>query len=273
MLYLEKNSQVRIPKLYAAYTKPNPHSKSFGVNYLIMEYIEGEMMTEERFKTFDDEVQELFVSKLAEQFRLLRSIPSEGYYGRVYKQPFHARLPIFRTNHLDPSGPYNSFDEVFQAMYTSVQMRCAEQPRDELHPIEISYIERFYEMVPRAKGTEPVLTLMDCSFDNLIAKPIEDNAGKIVDWKMTFIDIDMFGWLPAFLQVYCAKLFYLYDDETGKTFNRRLAAGISEEDYSTEVDFLLRWTVIATVVSELCRLAYFRANADCCCRSTYVLSC
>jgi hypothetical protein len=241
MLYLEKNTQVRTPKLYAAYKRilgTEDNGEIVSVNCLIMEDAEGRDMSLKRYEALDNEAQELFVSRLAEQYRFLRSVPSEGYYGRVYKQPFDGTNALFRTNYIDSAGPYSSFEEVFQAMYTSVQIHCAAQPQDEFQPTQITFLERFNEIIRHTKGTKPVLTLIDCQFQNIIAKEIKDSAGKIVDWKITMIDVDMLGWLPAFVQFYCAKYLLTGDHETGKTFNRRLIADIAEEDYLAEVDFL-----------------------------------
>jgi hypothetical protein len=87
LLFLEKHSRVRTPKLYAAFSQPR---KPFDVHYLVTEFIEGEIFDEAKWLALDDDARETICLKLSEQFQRLRDVPAEGYYGRVYHQSLGA---------------------------------------------------------------------------------------------------------------------------------------------------------------------------------------
>ncbi|KAF2871936.1 hypothetical protein BDV95DRAFT_476700, partial [Massariosphaeria phaeospora] len=115
MLYLEQHSQVRTAKVYAVYAQPrgtyqHPDGNDHDMYYLITEYIEGETLTESRWDSMGKEMQGIICDKLAEQMKLLRSVPAEGHYGRVHRQPWIA--DIYHTPYPEVfGGPFNTWDE------------------------------------------------------------------------------------------------------------------------------------------------------------------
>ncbi|KAF1840885.1 uncharacterized protein K460DRAFT_436368 [Cucurbitaria berberidis CBS 394.84] len=95
LLFLQANSQVRTPTVYAVFareTKPSP------AYYMVTEFIEGEMLTSKKWLSLSDKARTKICSKLCEQLRLLRSIPSEGYYGRVHNQGWNPNSLPLRSN-------------------------------------------------------------------------------------------------------------------------------------------------------------------------------
>ncbi|KAF2874742.1 hypothetical protein BDV95DRAFT_452887, partial [Massariosphaeria phaeospora] len=108
LLYIEKHTQVRAPKLYHAYIEDytTPDGKTYAVKYLAMEYMEGLNLNAFEFKDMDEKDQLQIAASIGQQLQLLRSIPSEGYYGRVHHQGFQPRTTFLRTRCRDMLGPY-----------------------------------------------------------------------------------------------------------------------------------------------------------------------
>ncbi|KAF2124739.1 hypothetical protein P153DRAFT_252835, partial [Dothidotthia symphoricarpi CBS 119687] len=107
LLYLQEHSQVRTPKLYAAFLHHLPDDP-VPIYYIITEYLEGATLTHKLYSSLGDEEQEALCARISEQFMLLRSVPSEGYYGRVYYQGVDPMTSIFRLAGKGMNGPYNT---------------------------------------------------------------------------------------------------------------------------------------------------------------------
>jgi hypothetical protein len=80
---------------------------------MIMEFIEGIELKYEDWIQFNDEERTTLYTRLNEQYRLLRSIPSEGYYGRIHRQAFDRNMGMFRTNCKQSLGLYETYRELF----------------------------------------------------------------------------------------------------------------------------------------------------------------
>ncbi|KAH7371740.1 hypothetical protein BKA66DRAFT_381719, partial [Pyrenochaeta sp. MPI-SDFR-AT-0127] len=109
MLFLEQNSQVQTAKVYAVFRHPDTNTGKIE-NYLVSEYIHGETMTEELFKSLSVTDRSIFCSRLGEQLKLLRSVPppQPEYYGRIYRQGFHYHLNLLDLRNQSMWGPYNT---------------------------------------------------------------------------------------------------------------------------------------------------------------------
>jgi hypothetical protein len=260
-LYLEKFPQINSPKLYAAYfvdpTYFRPEGGFDECIYLVMEYIEGEAFEWRQYEELSESEQDLYTTRLGEQLKALRSIPSEGYYGRIYNQPFDPAVGLFRIRLKEFLGPFESSDMVLDAMYRTAELRLAEECHTqtmfhgqvEWARSDVYTLGHFKQILGRSTGIKPVLTLLDAKLRNFIAQPKRNDAGEIVDWEVTLIDLDLFGWHPAFLQIYCLKHHNAKNNETGRKFVKNLAKYVCEDDYTEVMDFLdkdpsLRWYIL-----------------------------
>ncbi|EAT80119.1 hypothetical protein SNOG_12306 [Parastagonospora nodorum SN15] len=105
LLFLQANSQVRAPKVYAAFTR---QLFEWTKHFIIMDYIEGETLSGEKWLSLSDTSRSIILSRLCEQFQILRSIPSEGYYGHVHRQGWPPWLSFLRKMQPGASGPFDT---------------------------------------------------------------------------------------------------------------------------------------------------------------------
>lgn len=248
LLFLQKYSQVRTPKLYAAFIHESPLKplntesplNTRQCYYLITEFIEGDTLTEELWLGLGDEAQKTICSRLSEQFQLLRLIPSEGYYGRVYHQGWNPWLNLARIRGKEMCGPYYTYEDLISAMYDTAELRMADTNHaPEYHRIHLELLSVFKSTFVKTEGHRPVLTHLDPKWENIIVRPIKEDGdgGEIKDWDVVLIDWDTLIWLPAFMQVAALDSRILLDDEPKKTFNQRVFANF-EDSYPTEREFL-----------------------------------
>ncbi|KAF2878228.1 hypothetical protein BDV95DRAFT_533480 [Massariosphaeria phaeospora] len=118
LLFLQNNSQVRVPKLYAVFTVTEG---LISQHVMVTEFIEGGTLTYNRWKGFSEDARETILSKISHQLQLLRSIPSEGYYGRIHKQPWRPHFGLLRTRCTEQCGPYDTYAEFIPATETSAE--------------------------------------------------------------------------------------------------------------------------------------------------------
>ena len=198
MLFLQENSQVRIPKVYAVLNRLHNSAECY---YLIMEFIEGVTLGS-IWASLDDEARKKICSKLSTQIRLLRSVPSEGYYGRVNYQGWGPHANLFRIRLGDNmKGPYNTYEDCISAMYNAAELRAADTDMGpELEPYAQLYLSQFKRTLSESGGHEPKLTHLDPKFDNIMVQPIEGAEGDVRDWEVVLIDWADCGWLPAWMQ-------------------------------------------------------------------------
>lgn len=239
LLFLEEHSQVRTPKLYAAFIHQIPLT-THQCYYLVTEFIEGDTLTEKLWLGLEDEAQKIICSRLSEQFQLLRSVPSEGYYGRVYHQGWTPWLNLVRIRGKEMCGPYNTFKDLISAMYATAELRMADTNNaSEYHPIRLGLLSQFKPILGGTKSHRPVLTHLDPKWENIIVRPVkeEGDSGEIKDWDVVLIDWDTLGWLPEFMQAASLDGRIMLDDEPKKTFKQRIFANF-EDSYTAELELL-----------------------------------
>jgi serine/threonine protein kinase len=192
MLFLRENSQVRVPTVYAIFR----HNET---NYLVMEFLEGGELSEKRWFALDDDARTKILSRLCEQYRLLRSIPppSPEYYGRVHHQGWGPLSQIFihRTDRM--VGPFDSIrDFLSETVYSMLVTAVTGSLLPEFTCNELEHIAHYESTLATCSGTKPIFTHSDPSLHNIIARPIRDGQ----DWEVTLIDWAWCGWYPAYMQ-------------------------------------------------------------------------
>lgn len=164
--------------------------------YLVMNEIKGTSLTEEKWNTFSSGDQAIICSKLLEQFKHLRSIPTANYYGRIHHQGFLPWLNLVTTGENNMCGPYKTYEDLKMAISLAMQRSMAKtlpfQP--DWTAEQKTVILEFEEMLERTQGSKSLLTHLDPKLDNII---VRQNQG---DWEVTLVDWESLGWLPAFLQ-------------------------------------------------------------------------
>ncbi|KAF2802891.1 uncharacterized protein BDZ99DRAFT_548128 [Mytilinidion resinicola] len=235
LLFLQEHSKVRTPKVYAFFSVPK---EPYDIHYLVTEFIEGEHIYGEKWDALDDEAREIICSKISEQFRLLRAVPSEGYYGRVYHQAFPSALSLCRIRESN-SGPYDSYEDLVSAMYASAELRAADSVTINVadhHPHTLGLLSKFKPLLARATGYKPTLTHMDAGPVNYLVRSIKGVGGKVVDWEVVIIDWDSLVWLPAFVQA--ARMDPFSYAEGWEQVLQKIAGGF-DDPFTEERDFIV----------------------------------
>jgi thiamine kinase-like enzyme len=239
LLFLQANSQVRTPTLYAAFTQP---IKEWTMHFMVMEHLEGETLSAEKWLSLGDKARSTILSRLCEQLQLLRSIPSEGYYGRLHRQGWSPMLNFLRKMQPGMAGPFDTYEEFVAALCSSARlttaMGCCLKDFDAR---ESYWLPQMESTLLACNGRQPVFTHMDPSIWNTIIRPIPGRQGE-EDWEVTLIDWEYTGWFPAWLQTwsFIDKLIMITTDHTLKSEETRQYIGHVVknlgEDYTEQVD-------------------------------------
>lgn len=147
-----------------------------------MEFIEG-VTLESIWKSLDDKAREQICSKISNQIRLLRSVPSEGYYGRVNYQGWASLTSLFRTRvRIALNGPYNTYEDCLSAMYNAAELRAADMDMGpNLQLIAQLCLSQFKRTLSKWGCHEPKLTYLDPKFDNIMVQIIKGSEGDVKD--------------------------------------------------------------------------------------------
>jgi len=251
LLYLEQFPQVNSPKVYAVHFAPisrygyapNGDGKD-RFTYIIMEDIKGEPFEWEDWVQLPEDLRKLHTTRLGEQLKALRSIPSEGYYGRINNQPWYPNFPIGRTRGKTFTGPYTSYEALVDAIYISVELYCARNTGWATWPV---WPASFLTAMPQLKGvllrtpaSKPVLTQLRFDLRNFVTRPVRNDEGKIVDYVITFVDLLDLAWCPAFMQRMCCikQVRPVEPSDEEEAWWKMLEPYICEEDDSEVTLFL-----------------------------------
>ena len=78
--------------------------------------------------------------------------------------------------------PYKSFKDLSLAIYNTAKLRFAENNnRKEFLPQQLEFLSQFKPFLAKTKGPEPVLTLLNAKFQNIIVQPVKGDGEKIKD--------------------------------------------------------------------------------------------
>ncbi|KAJ4285975.1 hypothetical protein N0V90_013541 [Kalmusia sp. IMI 367209] len=148
--------------------------------------------------TGDDVPVEEILSKVSMQIQQLRSVPSEGYYGRVYKQEW---IPSGQTFGSMP-GLFNTYEEFVSGMYKSAERYCAyQQPEDPNWSLFVQFaLPRYKALLAGLKPKEPKLTWLDVSYTKCVRMVPVTGTDGTKDWKVYLVGWEKLAWCPAWLQ-------------------------------------------------------------------------
>lgn len=170
---------------------------------LVMEYIEGFKLMYEDWIQFTEEERAALCARLAEQYRLLRSIPSEGYYGRIHRQAFDRNMGMFRTNGLQSCGPYETYEEFTAAVARSGEViaTTSRLPRGEyLDEDQVALLSEYKLALEASTDRKPVFTHVDPGPKNILIRRIPGTQDHPPDFEVTLIDWAGAGWFPPWVQ-------------------------------------------------------------------------
>lgn len=244
LLFLHENSSVRVPKLYAAFDhkggdpygllrgtpgvprrrgdgRPAPpesrdHLPSY--HYLIMGYPEAGSL-QDKWHSLDHAARVDIGLKIGEQFRLLRSIPSPGYYGRVHEQPL--RTVFEGMNRLpNPLGPYKTYSDFTNTLADIYEIRVALVPpvvfeyaktfRGESEWfLYLSLLDNFRSEALACQASEPTFSHPSLCFANVYLEPnvAASQDGKEV-FEVVLADWKSGGWLPGWVNAAALTRFH-----------------------------------------------------------------
>ncbi|KAF2661326.1 hypothetical protein K491DRAFT_710908 [Lophiostoma macrostomum CBS 122681] len=220
LIYLERNSTVRTPKVYAAFasrdgdpframTLPKLKGKEpFLYYYLVMELIEGDTVMD-----LEDELDEntpmsrKLTKMLADQLRRLRDVVPENpsHFGRANGGPCPRQTPVFWHENRDvlDYGPFN-YEQIVDRMILTAKVTGSLSSDTGFGFIDTHLIwnakTALFEHV-KPEDRRPVLSHLDLNFNNAIAKVTRDESGKIVDIEhAVWVDWEMLTWMPSWYE-------------------------------------------------------------------------
>jgi hypothetical protein len=269
LLWLRENTSVRVPKVYSVFSdrpwfgSQSQNKMPFGHQqgeipyfYLVMEFLEGETIDHTRWVALSEAQQETIHFKLGEQYRLLRSVPSEGYYGRVKSQGYYPQTVIVQTDYKTIVGPYQTFKDLASDMYRAAEVATAfnwssgdgSHDSEELPDKHKAWLSAIWSFLADAPNCEPKLTHTDPGLSNTLIRPLDaDSLEKASDFEVTLIDWNGLGWFPAYMQRLMldeGPSWYNFktkewDSEQPRRFRERLDSYF-EEKYRVQFDLVFK---------------------------------
>ena len=173
MLFVREASNVPVPTVYALF-----HDEKTGNNFIVQEYIAGWSLVNV-WSSLDHDGKEMIATQLRAHLDDLRSIPSPGYFGGVWRQPIRDYLQTaFGT--LQPPGAVELEED-----WVALMVRATRHIPDNMH-FDKGWMRYVYNQVFR--GHRAVFTHGDLR-QNIIVR--DDMSLVIIDWEYA-------GWYPSF---------------------------------------------------------------------------
>ncbi|KAK4233402.1 kinase-like domain-containing protein [Achaetomium macrosporum] len=222
MLFVQQCSSVLAPKVYALF-----HDDESDMDFIVMEYIPGENL-ERAWGKLGTAEKRAIVSQLRRHMDELRSIPSPGYYGGIWRQPirdFYFEDPkLVGQPHHDStiSEPHETEEQWVEAMWRCVESRAVSGQRRWL-----SLLRRHYHAI--FKGHRPVFTHANLFLGNIMLR--EDGTAVIIDWEFS-------GWYPSFWEYCCTVLILGYYDDWSEWIHEVL------DEYVAELGWMRRHRIL-----------------------------
>ena len=211
MLFVQQSTSIPVPKVYALF-----HDKATKNDFIVMDYIPGREL-----KAVWDELSTAEKRTISLQLRRnldeLRSIPSPGYYGGIWRQvirDFYFTDTESIRPHPEPelSGPKETEEQWAEAMW-----QCLKKVVMVTGERELAMFRRHYHAI--FKGHKPVFTHANLFTGNIMLK--EDGTVVIIDWERA-------GWYPSFWEYCCTILLVRHEDDWGEWVHEILDTYVGE---------------------------------------------
>lgn len=162
-----------------------------------MEFIEGMQLDRKIWLALSEDDRTQICAKIARQLKHLRTVPSEGYYGRVHKQGWRGKMSAFRTDGTKLHGPYETYEDFVSDLYATFEYRTALCTREmDWLPEDEDQLRRFKPTLLAAKAIQPTLTYVDVALANVRCRKVQATG----EWEVVLVDWSDLGWYPAWLQ-------------------------------------------------------------------------
>jgi serine/threonine protein kinase len=179
MRYVQQ-ANIAVPTVYAVYQRAI--TPTANMTYIIMDEIPGDTL-EVLWKSLSPAQKSSITMQLQNAFKVLRSIPSPGYFGSLGRLKLHDG--IFWTPQYDStiSGPFETEDQLIHGMLERHMQDCGDRVRQ-----KTDYYRRILPRYVRGNGVS-VFTHNDLQRKNIILRP--DGGVVILDWAAS-------GWYPQY---------------------------------------------------------------------------
>jgi aminoglycoside phosphotransferase (APT) family kinase protein len=192
MLFVRESSNVPLPTVYAAF-----YDNDEKMTFIVQEFIPGTSLFG-AWGNISVDTKKKIALQLRRDMDELRNIPSQGYYGGIWRQPTQDFLfqdihgGVNRHPHTDStiSGPQETEEQWTHAMWSYLDSRMTPATREQL-----PYLGRIYPII--FKGHKPVFTHANFGLNNIIL--LEDETVVIIDWQTS-------GWYPSYWE-YCTTMY------------------------------------------------------------------
>ncbi|KAF2020160.1 hypothetical protein BU24DRAFT_406752 [Aaosphaeria arxii CBS 175.79] len=225
LLYLERNSTVRTPKLYAAFKKervdpmysrantgdtydPFEDESSHRVMnyYMVMEYLDGfkcGYLTLDEISAAEErsgsQLRERLGTKigelLGEQLRKLRSVPPENpnHYGRINGRRYMEAPPLFYTDL--SRGPFK-YEQLVKRLFDH-----AHNSNEHSEPGFFTILEDKLLEIASSQEAAPVLTTMSCTPADFAVRLTRDKNNEPIDVEeVVLIKWNHLAWMPPWYE-------------------------------------------------------------------------
>ena len=203
MLFVQQNTDIRIPRLYAVYIQP---TSSKTITYIIMENIPGKTL-ESLWPTLEDAEKTRIALNLRDSLSVLRKIRKptsafENLGGRELRDGiFQTSRPHKREN-IQGKIPRRFENEAAFISGLVTAYRVLEEGEG---PKKADWYEHVLPTVLKTDGQPPVFTHNDLHLRNIMITP--DGDPVIIDWELS-------GWYPCYWEYSTAMCaFSIFKDD------------------------------------------------------------
>lgn len=182
MEFLAANSNVPVPKVYAAFIDPETNR-----TFIIMEYVAGNNL-QVLLPSLTATQKEAICMLVRDAIIELRNIPPPSYFGTLNRRPYHDGVFWTKDNNPLISGPFANQQEMNRGILE--RLRRTES---------CQYVQLLQKMVESTlHDHHSVFTHGDLQPKNIMVEGVEPRDGGSLPFKITIIDWEIAGWYPEF---------------------------------------------------------------------------
>ncbi|KIW82973.1 hypothetical protein Z517_02216 [Fonsecaea pedrosoi CBS 271.37] len=181
-LFVQQATSLSVPTIYAIF-----HDEATGYNFIVQEYISGQGL-DEYWPKANQSGKEAVVAKLRHYFDELRSLPSPGYFGGLWRQPILEGYVTGGQRALEKGDvpPCDTEEEWVDSMIRNADANYSVKNR------------AFFES--NKNLLHSIFQGHDCVFTHAVLHPSniivrDDNTVVVIDWSLS-------GWYPSYVE-YC----------------------------------------------------------------------